>query len=211
MKQQQSEEGTWLDKQVSSSFLFILGLLTAPALVLQSHLLLKTGQTLMYLFLARFRRQRLFLPGGLIFLSATILFSLLNPFGRVLFEVSGFHVTEGALRSGLSRGLTVLGLLYLSRFSVRADLRLPGALGMLIAKTFFYLNRLLEARKHISSTSKGWIEKLDRLLETAYHGREETLNRVQSTKQTRWTGFICLLFLLILNWCCVFVTQGGIF
>lgn len=200
-----------MDKQVSSSFLFILGLLTAPALVLQQHLLIKSGQALLYLLLARWRRQRLFLPASLIFLSATVLFSLLNPMGRVLFELGGMHVTEGALRSGLFRGLTVLGLLYLSRFCVRVDLKLPGALGMMIARTFFYLNRLLEAKKKLSASRRGWVEKLDRLLENAYHGPEETSNQPLVKERTRWTGLVCLVLLLLLNWSLIFVTRSGIF
>lgn len=200
-----------MDKQVSSSFLFILGLMTAPALVLTQHLLLKSGQTLLYLTLARFRKQRLFLLGGLSFLAATILFSLFNPMGRVLFAVSGLQVTDGALRSGLSRGLTVLSLLYLSRFSVRADLRLPGTLGMMIARTFFYLSRLLEAKKGLTSSPRGWIAKLDRLLENACHATIATPAPPHAVGPTRWPGFICLAVLLLLNWCFVFATRCGIF
>jgi len=196
-----------LDKQVSSSFLFILGLLTAPALVLTRPLVLKSVQTLLYIGLARFRRQRLFLPGALIFLAATVVFSLFNPLGRVLFEVVGLHITEGALLSGLSRGLTVLSLLYLSRFSVRADLRLPGTLGMLVARTFYYLNRLLEAKKHLASDTRNWVEKLDRLLENARRGWHEPEERPAKQEHTRWLGFICLAILFTLNWSFVFVMR----
>ena len=58
-----------------------------------------------------------------------------------------------------------MGLVYLSRFSVRPDLRLPGAVGRYVARTLFYLNRLLELRRTLSfsrltDSLDGVLEKL---------------------------------------------------
>jgi heptaprenyl diphosphate synthase len=58
-----------------------------------------------------------------------------------------------------------VGLVYLSRFSVRPDLRLPGAVGRYVARTLFYLNRLLELRRTLSfsrltDSLDGVLEKL---------------------------------------------------
>jgi len=89
------------------------------------------------------------LPGIILLLSVTAA-SLLVPFGDVLVTVLGFPVTLGALESGLARGTLLLGLFYLSKFSVARELSLPGRLGTGLARVFYYFERFTESRERIS-------------------------------------------------------------
>ena len=164
-----SREGdAWILREVSPSFLFFFGLLLAPALWLQGRLAWKAAQALLFFALAVWARPRGWWRAGLaslVFLAATVAVNLAVPLGRVLWQVGPWRITQGALESGLAKGLTLVGLVYLSRFSVRPDLRLPGAAGRYVARTLFYLNRLLELRRTLSlsrlaDSLDGALEKL---------------------------------------------------
>ena len=135
---------------MSPSFLFLFGLALSPSLWLQGHLAWKAAQALLFFALAAWVRPRGWWRAGLaslVFLAATVAVNLAVPLGRVLWRVGPWRITQGALESGLAKGLTLVGLAYLSRFCVRPDLRLPGAAGRYVARTLFYLNRLLELRR----------------------------------------------------------------
>jgi hypothetical protein len=84
----------------------------------------------------------------------------------VIWRLGPWSITQGALESGLAKGLTLVGLAYLSRFCVRADLRLPGAAGRYVARTLFYLNRLLELRSRLSLARLA--DSLDGVLESLW-------------------------------------------
>ncbi len=151
------------------SFLFVFGLLLSPALWLQSHLAWKAAQALLFFGLAAWARPRGWWRAGLaslVFLAATVAVNLAVPLGRVIWRVGPWRITQGALDSGLAKGLTLVGLAYLSRFCVRPELRLPGAAGRYVARTLFYLNRLLELRARLSLARLS--DTLDALLESLW-------------------------------------------
>jgi heptaprenyl diphosphate synthase len=163
-----AEGDAWILKEVSPFFLFFFGLALAPSLWLQAHLAWKAAQALLFFALAAWARPRGWWRAGLaslIFLSVTVAVNLAVPLGRVLWRLGPWSITQGALEGGLAKGLTLVGLAYLSRFSVRPDLRLPGAVGRYVARTLFYLNRLLELRRTLSfsrltDSLDGVLEKL---------------------------------------------------
>jgi hypothetical protein len=165
-----SEEGdAWILKEVSPSFLFFFGLSLSPALWLQGRLALKAAQALLFFALAAWARPRGWWRAGLaslVFLAATVAVNLAVPLGRVLWRVGPWSITQGAMESGLAKGLTLVGLAYLSRFCVRPDLRLPGTAGRYVARTLFYLNRLLESRRTLSLYRLA--DSLDRVLESLW-------------------------------------------
>jgi hypothetical protein len=160
------EGDAWILKEVSPSFLFFFGLALAPSLWLQPHLAWKAAQALLFFALAAWGRPRGWWRAGLaslIFLAVTVAVNLAVPLGRVLWRLGPWSLTQGALEGGLAKGLTLVGLAYLSRFSVRPDLRLPGAVGRYVARTLFYLNRLLELRRTLSFSRLS--DSLDEVLE----------------------------------------------
>jgi len=162
-----AEGDAWILRGVSPSFLFLYGLALSPSLWLQGHLAVKAGQALLLFALAAWVRPRRWWRSGLaslVFVAATAAMNLAVPLGRVMARLGPLAVTEGALSSGLAKGLTLVGLAYLSRLCVRPGLTLPGAAGRYVARTFSYLNRLLER----GLRPAGFADGLDRVLAELY-------------------------------------------
>ncbi len=129
--------------------LFFIGLITLPAFLFQDRTLLRITEAGLFLVLCVLSGKRVrILPGFVLILSVTAA-SLLVPYGAVLVRVFGFPVTAGALEFGLSRGFLLLGLFYLSKFSVSSGLRFPGSFGKGIGKVFYYFERFSESRERI--------------------------------------------------------------
>lgn len=149
-------------RHISSSILFAGGVLTAPALILQDNLLIKFYQTFGFLLLNLIIGKNLMIVGAFLFFICTVSINLLSPFGLVLHHFGPLWVTEGALKTGLQKGFNMAGLLYLSRFSIRSDLRLPGRIGLLLSRMFFYLHYLIEEKKRVKPGNL--TETLDALL-----------------------------------------------
>jgi hypothetical protein len=95
-------------------------------------------------------------------------FNLLSPWGRVLLTLGPLRVTEGALVAGLSKGVTVTGLVLISLFSVSPELRLPGRFGAFLARSLFYFQRLSSLRRRIRPAHL-W-QDIDEILEDAFPG-----------------------------------------
>jgi len=147
-----AEGDAWILRGVAPSFLFAFGLLLAPALWLQHRPAFKAAQVLLFFALAAWARPRGCWRAGLgsvVILAVTVAMNLAVPLGRVLLSLGPLKITQGALESGLAKGLTLVGLVYLSRLCVRPDLELPGTAGRYVARTFFYLNRLLVLRRGV--------------------------------------------------------------
>ncbi len=89
-------------------------------------------------------------------------FHLLTPRGTILWEIGVFRITEGSLINGLSRGIGLAGLVFISLFSVTRTLKLPGKLGGLLGRTFFYFEVILDGKKRVMA--KDFIGSLDRIL-----------------------------------------------
>jgi len=194
------EEGdAWFQREVSPSVMFAAGLLLAPALLLQRSLEIKAVQLLLLFALAwrsdpaRIARSA---PGALLFLVLTVLVNLVTPLGRVLVRIGPLAVTEEALRAGLAKALTLVALIYLSRFFIRRSLVLPGALGRYVGRTFQYLNRLLELRSQIRL--RHLVADLDRAFEEVYRRPLEP-GAEQAGRNTPW-GLALLAGLLALNY-----------
>jgi len=136
-------------KDIPSVPLFFIGLITVPAFLFQDRTLLRMTEAGLFpvLCVLAGRRVRI-LPGFILLLSVTVA-SLLVPYGAVLIRVCGFPVTAGALEFGLSRGFLLLGLFYLSKFSVSPGLRFPGSFGKGIGKVFYYFEKFSESRERI--------------------------------------------------------------
>ena len=116
-------------RDVSPNALFILGILTLPAFLFQEDLLYRCLDTLFFLALVIYSGKRVRVVPALLLVASVTFAALLVPYGRVMITLSGWPITEGALRMGFSRGILLLGLLYLSRVSVVRGLALPGKTG----------------------------------------------------------------------------------
>jgi heptaprenyl diphosphate synthase len=120
----------------SSRALFITGICIMPALLFNPNPLFRVLQFLFFWFLAWLagRKNNPFIT--FLIILGIVAFNLLVPYGRVLFSLGVFKITAGALLAGIQRAFTLEALIMLSRFTIRQDLKLPGAFGELIGESF---------------------------------------------------------------------------
>jgi heptaprenyl diphosphate synthase len=153
----------YLEKHISSAVLIAAGLLSVPPFLLQNHLLLQAAQTALFIAAALLAGKRVrLLPPVIILVSVSVL-NLISPIGRVLTSFWRFSVTSGALYLGLHKSLTLIGLIFLSRATVRPDLTLPGRFGAVVSRSFYFFDRINETWETIPKQKI--IPRLDALLE----------------------------------------------
>ena len=193
----------WLERAVSPPFLFAAGMALIPAFLLQKRIEVKAAQVVVFFALAALARAssgfRVLLT-VLILLFSTVAFNLVTPFGRVLLAWGPLIVTEGALYSGLGKGLTLVGLMLLSRFSVRPSVVLPGKLGLYISTTLSYLNGMFEAGK--PARGRRPLQRLDELFESVFR-RERSQDSLPRRRSTL-AGIMAVSLLVAVNWVLVF-------
>jgi hypothetical protein len=146
----------------SSRVLFITGLIIMPALLFNPNSLYRLDQFLLFWFLAWLcgkKNNPLITLLIIVFITA---FNLLVPYGEVLYTLGKFRITSGALISGLTKAVTLEGLIMLSRVTIRQDLRLPGSLGRLIGDSFRIFEKITEKKGRIDR--KNIAGSLDKLL-----------------------------------------------
>jgi heptaprenyl diphosphate synthase len=146
----------------SSRDLCAAGLLMMGALVFNPNPYMRALQFLFFLLLVWFAGKKNNPLVTIAVILSIMAFNLLAPYGRVLFSLGVFRLTEGALKGGLQRAATLEALIMLSRFSIRRDLRLPGAFGELIGESFRILASIQERRNALSG--KTFIAGVDALM-----------------------------------------------
>ena len=142
--------------------LFLTGIVVIACFLFQQNLVVRICQVLVFAGIAGLAGKRIRIGYFLIMVTSITFFNLLTPVGEVLLRLGPIVVTRGALRQGLMKGFAIPGLVFISLFAVRPDLRLPGRLGGLIARLFFYFEHLLEGRKQIRL--KRFVDSVDELL-----------------------------------------------
>ena len=103
----------------STEILLACGLLTMIAVSMQSEVILRVGQMIFFMVFAGMMGRRVRLLPPLVMLLSIVIAHLFSPNGRVLLSLWRFDVTAGALTLGLMKGSLLIGLIYVSRVSVR--------------------------------------------------------------------------------------------
>jgi len=142
--------------------LFIVGIAIIVCFLLQQNLYVRIIQVVMYSGLASLAGKRIRWLYFVFMLLTITLFNAFTPIGEVLLRIGPITVTRGALRQGLLKGFAIPGLVFISLFAVQPTLKLPGRLGGLVARVFFYFERLLDGRKRI--TLRRFVGTIDALL-----------------------------------------------
>lgn len=140
-----------LARHTAPMHVFLTGALVIVAFLFQGNLAVRAVQVLFFAGLAVLAGKRIRWGYFVIMVSSITFFNLLTPVGRVLFEIGPLPVTAGALEQGLLKGLAIVGLVFISLFAVRPDLQLPGTLGGVLGRLFFYFERVLDTRKRVSA------------------------------------------------------------
>jgi hypothetical protein len=116
----------------------IFGLIFIPAFLLQESLIVRFVQFLILISLFIFYGGRFRILPNIILFFGIVLAYTLQPAGKLIFMLGVFPITRGALFSGISRSLMLIGLIYLSRLSISSKLKFKGTLGNLIGRVFYY-------------------------------------------------------------------------
>jgi len=136
------------ERRNTASDLLLLwsGLLMIPPFILQPDPALKAVQMGLFLLYGVLLGKRIKLLPGIVIILSVAAAAVLQPLGEVLFYIGRFPVTEGALFQGITRGMNLVGMVYLSRCTISARLRIPGRTGRLLYRVFFYFEELSSVR-----------------------------------------------------------------
>ncbi|HKK64385.1 MAG TPA: hypothetical protein VJ967_00925, partial [Clostridia bacterium] len=124
----------------------ITGLLMIPPFILQPQIAFKGAHILLFGLASLYLGKRVRIIPGVMIAAAVTGAQLLTPLGEVLTYIGSFPITAGALQQGLLRGLNLVGLVYLSRYAVSPGLPIPGKLGALLYRVFYYFEELTAYR-----------------------------------------------------------------
>lgn len=177
---------------------FATGVAIIPAYILQEEIVIKVAQVAIFGALASRMGKRIkWLYFVILALSITV-FNLLNPYGEVLVRLGPLPVTSGALVEGILKGLTIVGLVFISLFSIRPELELPGRLGGIIGKTFLYFQRILEQKRRVEA--KRLVGSIDEVLLELYQPGTAVAPPEQEKVDTTVAGALAAGAFAALNW-----------
>ncbi len=142
-------------------------ILILPAYLFQDELSLRVVQVLLFAGLSTVAGKKIKWLYFVVMVSSVTFFNLLTPMGRVLVSAGPFAITEGALRNGVMKGLTIIGLVFISLFSIRPELKLPGRLGGLLVRLFYYFERIVETKRR-KLEARRLIGSIDDILDSLY-------------------------------------------
>lgn len=142
---------SWL---ISPSLLFASVMVSFPAFLFQKKLVVLVAEVSVFFLLALSRRGKLRLLPSILMIAGITFFALFSPHGQVLVRWGRFSVTAGALEAGLSRGLTLAGMVFLSQLALSPQLHLPGKLGGFVVDMFGLLDKLTKERLVFSKEKK---------------------------------------------------------
>jgi heptaprenyl diphosphate synthase len=192
----------------SAQALFIAGFLIMPALLFNPVVNFRILQFLFFWFLAWLSGKKNKPLFTFLVMLGIVIFNLILPYGQVLFSIGVFKITSGALMTGINRAVTLEGLIMLSRFTIRQDLKIPGLFGELIGESFRIFAVIMSQKRHI--TRKNLIADIDRFMldlsgdsaetsQPAGPGAPESRTQAYSSS-TKPAGFVVLAAVVILSW-----------
>jgi hypothetical protein len=189
--------GRFLSTRVPAGLQFGAGALLMAGFLVQSDLVLRAAEFAVLLAIVRLSGRRLRPLPYLVMSAGVIASNLVVPVGRELASVLGFAITETALKSGVAKALTLVGMIAASQFSIRPDLRLPGRFGGLLARSLLYFQRIMAERRRIDRRDP--IGSIDAVL-LEVHGAGSAGRGDASRIQTTAAGVFVLAGVVCLTW-----------
>jgi len=169
-----------------------------PALLFNPIVMSRFFQFLFFWFLSWLSGKKNNPLFTLLVMLGIVVFNLIIPYGQVLFSVGVFKITSGALETGVNRAVTLEGLIMLSRFTIRQDLKIPGFFGELIGESFRLFAVVMDQKQHI--TRKNLIADIDRLMLDLSGDASEVPQPAEVPSHTKPAGFVILAVAVILSW-----------
>ncbi|MBI9100143.1 MAG: hypothetical protein JEY91_16800 [Spirochaetaceae bacterium] len=150
---------------------FFIGMLLMLVFLLLESLTFRAVMTGFFLVLAVLAGKKILWKNYILLIFFITFFNLLSPWGEVLFSLGPLDITKGALISGLLKGTTFTGLILISLTSIKKGLIIPGKLGGLIGKVFFYFERIFEQKHRLKRHDL--IGTLDEILMDTFYESEQ--------------------------------------
>lgn len=176
---------------------FVWGTSLLVLFLLQQNPILKLFLVGLFGCLATLAGKRIRIGYFLTLIVSITVFNLLTPYGQVLFHVGPFRITRGALVEGATKGLTIVGLVFASLFTVSRYLVLPGSFGLFLARSFFYFERLYGEKKRVRRDHI--IEDIDAIMERVSNVGEEPTPDVSRRRSSRRGLVLAACLLLVVG------------
>jgi hypothetical protein len=190
--------GAFMRTNATPRILFACGALVFPSFLLQQDIAVRALQVILFVCLCALSGRGVRPLQYLIVAAGIVVFNLVIPTGRILFSVAGFPVTEGALKSGLLKATAMTGLIALSQFSIRSDLRIQGRIGGILGRTIFYFERIMSQRRKVDRTDI--IGSLDMLLLEVHRAPGPDEGNPVGTVRSTPRGVLFLSMVVLINW-----------
>ncbi|MCL2295003.1 MAG: hypothetical protein FWC36_09090 [Spirochaetes bacterium] len=150
-------------KNIDPRLYLITGIIIFPAFLFTTDLFIRFLFVIIAVVLNIITGRKFRVLPNILLSLGIIIAHIYPPSGKVYYEIGQFYITQGAIFLGLKKSLLLIGSVYISRFSVRKDLVLPGKAGALFYEIFFYFEKLTELHLKFK---KNIIEQIDsKLLE----------------------------------------------
>jgi hypothetical protein len=167
--------GTVMKTDYISRFLtpgkrFFAGMIMMLIFLLFESLIFRSAMTALFLVLVLLAGKKILWKNYILLIFFITFFNLLTPWGEVLFTLGPLDITGGALNSGLLKGITFTGLILISLTSIKKGLQIPGKLGGIIGKVFYYFERIFEQKHRLKRHDL--IGTLDEILMETYYESE---------------------------------------
>jgi uncharacterized membrane protein len=148
------------DTPVTPRIQFIAAMVLFPVFLFQKNTLVVWGFTVVFYVMTMIKKRGKvkLLPSLFMTLGVTF-FSLLSPYGKILFTLGSFHITQDALFTGLHKSGILTGMVFLSQFAISPRIELPGRAGRFLSSMFTIFDELTS--KHISFKRGHVIDALD--------------------------------------------------
>jgi heptaprenyl diphosphate synthase len=198
MKSPEPRAASFMTTNASPRVLFLAGALLFPAFLLQQDIAIRALQIALFMVLNAISGKRIRFLQYFIVAAGIVVFNLVIPTGRVLLSVIGLPITEGALKSGLLKATAMTGLIALSQFSIRSDLRLPGRIGGLIGQSLFYFEKIMGERRRIER--KDIIGSIDTVLLEIYSAGIVEKSATKTRAHSTLPGLAVLSSVVLINW-----------
>ncbi len=195
------------DEPVSPLLRLVSGLVMIPPFLLQTSIPFKIVHIVLFGLLSVYLGKRVRIMPGMLIVAAVTAAQLLIPLGEVLLYIGSFPITAAALEQGLERGLNLVGLVYLSRYAVSPRLPIPGRVGALLYRVFFYFEELT-AYRIIRDRNAGFKQNIKQallgidefLLRLAAPGREANAAAGGNTQPVPGGAVFVPLAAVVLHW-----------
>ena len=178
--------------------LFLSLLLIFP-LVFQKKIILIFFQFLSLIIVVFIRKKRIKLLPSFFITFSLVFFSLLSPFGKVLFTIGNFPITEGSFFLGLKKSFILCGMVFISQLATSFQFHFKNSFGKLISEVFAWFSIFSSMEKKSRKKMGLNLKSIDNYISTIYNKEDIKLENTMSQNNKEINSKKWNWFLLCLN------------